>query len=59
MTEQMAFTAEFDPLAESFYEMWNTPAESRVPAPKVLMPIEFVSSSSKRRYRMDKPEAVR
>jgi len=30
-----------------------------VPASKVLMPIEFVSSSSKRRDRMDKPEAVR
>jgi hypothetical protein len=26
MTEQMAFTAEFDPLVESFCEMWNTPA---------------------------------
>jgi hypothetical protein len=27
MTEQMASTAEFDPLAETFYEMWNTPGK--------------------------------
>jgi hypothetical protein len=37
------------------YPSWK----ARVPASKVLMPIEFVSSSSKRRDRMDKPEAVR